>query len=691
LYTNFEGITLAFREVVNMDNIIQHELQDVLTSMSPVYSGHPLWTYGFIRALLYRCSLTESEREHAEMMSFGTESLHVKKCSVVDVRNTMARMKEEKKLIPFFILDEMTPNSNQDGQKLAAFQRNVFRACQLLVIVMGTDSKISDLVEQSSQSYNEEHTWMALVPRFPRYQLMLQTPDVHKTWSGLKRRWRVLRKIVKHSRGRFARNFFDKVIECANEKGLDALTLPDLLDTAFDHVAREAIQKKGFMDLNEGREAQLMAISYTIAESIEPIPAAKVARGESKPPAKRKAGGAVSTSSSKRRKVGAASMHLHFANLVDEHLMELTLRMGKLESESEIWRPTCRFPTMKEDVLLYLAVLGGKKSGYSPSSGNSFSVKQIFSDYLGGKGYPRDENLHAPSNDYKTFENMVAHAVFCASRRNGVQGIRFPAFFDCLIGEFQHDRWEKTSVGIQGVLETLADNAASLQDTVIPFLGPPNAKWPKYILDAKAFGCNFGHLVRAVNSDQCDLYVQSADSKDGTAPFLCECKHWKHALGMSAMNGIVAGVESAWSENWSLLLLFCTALAEPTSEWGHADIACVKINCGAVEITCGKGAVEWVSEQPVQPVQPVPRRDNRPVRKCTVTQPKESQPKKKLVIVVETGQVGSFEEVVLSDSHNLKDSQDPDSDDEQDEDTEDEQYREVVLDSELEMKKEPST
>jgi hypothetical protein len=121
-------------------------------------------------------------------------------------------------------------------------------------------------------------------------------------------------------------------------------------------------------------------------------------------------------------------------------------------------------------------------------------------------------------------------------------------------------------------------------------------------------------------------------------------------------------------------------MAKPKSEWDHA------MQTMRVKINCGKGVLKWVSRQPA------PRRGDHPVRKCTVPRPKKSQPKKKkLVIVVETGQVGSFEEVLLSDSHNLEDSQDPDSDDEQDEDTEDEQYREVVLDSELEMKKEPST
>jgi hypothetical protein len=376
------------------------------------------------------------------MMTFDDiESLHVKKCSARDVWTTIARMKEEKKLIPFFILDEMTVNSDPDTQKLAAFQRNVFRACHLVVVLMGTDAKINELIYRTSQSYCETVPWMALVPRFPRYQLMLQTPDARRTWSEVEKRWPVVRQIMEHSRGRFARSFIAKVIEYANEKAADADALPGLLDTAFDRVAQTESNKKGFMDSKEGTEAQLMAISYTAASSTDPMSAASASSGGSKQPAKRKASGAVTTSARKRRNVQPVSMHRHYANLVDEQLTELSMIRGKLlRSGGMCWRPMCQFPAMEEDVLLYLAVLGGRKPGYFDwGKDSSFSVKRIFLDYPSEKDDSTGGALTAASNDCKPFENMVAHAVFCSSRRNGVQGIPFPEFVDCLIGEFGND------------------------------------------------------------------------------------------------------------------------------------------------------------------------------------------------------------------------------------------------------------
>lgn len=70
--------------------------------------------------------------------------MNVKKCILDVVRTTIADMKARNKLLPFFILDETAFDDAKAGEKnMAAFQRNVFRACGLVVIVMGTDAKIT--------------------------------------------------------------------------------------------------------------------------------------------------------------------------------------------------------------------------------------------------------------------------------------------------------------------------------------------------------------------------------------------------------------------------------------------------------------------------------------------------------------------------------------------------------------------
>jgi phage shock protein PspC (stress-responsive transcriptional regulator) len=122
-------------------------------------------------------------------------------------------------------------------------------------------------------------------------------------------------------------------------------------------------------------------------------------------------------------------------------------------------------------------------------------------------------------------------------------------------------RKRRLNVGIQGVLEGLVDNDPRLHGAVVPFLCPPSAKWPQFVLEANAFGCNFGHLVCADSQDRCEVYVQAAASDPGTALFRCVCQHWKDRLDMPAFDGIIGGLDSAWGvENWSVVLLFCTAL-----------------------------------------------------------------------------------------------------------------------------------
>lgn len=91
-------------------------------------------------------------------------------------------------------------------------------------------------------------------------------------------------------------------------------------------------------------------------------------------------------------------MHLHFANLVDDRLTDVTLSNQELRLDDDVlWKPLCRFPEIEEDLLLYLAILGGKSySGYYDYGvQKTFSTIRIFSDFLNGKGFCVGENLQA--------------------------------------------------------------------------------------------------------------------------------------------------------------------------------------------------------------------------------------------------------------------------------------------------------
>ncbi|KAG3078256.1 hypothetical protein PC122_g12748 [Phytophthora cactorum] len=227
-----------------------------------------------------------------------------------------------------------------------------------------------------------------------------------------------------------------------------------------------------------------------------------------------------------------------------------------------------------------------------------------------GPGYTMGENTQAVSNDFKYYENMVAHMIFCASRRNGVRGILFEAFFPWLLGEFQEQvthptklMMDEEEMAFSGLLDGY-NELAQLPGKNVPFLAPPNAEWPPYILGAD-WGC-FGHLDRLKNEERGDISVREVSSD--TPLFFCECKYWHKKVDSRAMKGIMKGLETVQEDKWKIVFVFCVGLTNfRKGSWAHGSIGCVRIDCRS-------GDVKWV------------------------VQPDEGH-RKKLVVVMETGPV----------------------------------------------------
>ncbi|KAG9406238.1 hypothetical protein AC1031_002562 [Aphanomyces cochlioides] len=135
IYENFSAISRRFNHFVDLDNPTSKEEEEILNTGSDTYSRDELWTYGFIRSLLNYCS--SQEAIEPKMIHFAKKiSLNVIKCSRRGVLNVMDDMVAKKKVLPFFILDEMNVDDTK-RRNVAAFQRNVFCACGLVVILMG--------------------------------------------------------------------------------------------------------------------------------------------------------------------------------------------------------------------------------------------------------------------------------------------------------------------------------------------------------------------------------------------------------------------------------------------------------------------------------------------------------------------------------------------------------------------------
>ncbi|KAL3669799.1 hypothetical protein V7S43_005178 [Phytophthora oleae] len=288
IYSNFKSLSSAFKKVTRDDEPMSKAEDGILNCGSRFYEEESLWAYGFILVLL-KYSCLEDNRAGVMLRIEEKMSLYVEKCNLAAVTDFRERMKADGKRLPFFVLDEMTPSTEEPGGKnLAAFQRNVFRACGLVVVVMGTDAKVINLVRQSAGSSVDRHHWMTIFPRFPPIQ-PIQFVDTEKqaAWDNMQTQYPVLKIIAEKSRGRFSRFFTESVVEyAANAKSVSNLC--DLLDEAFSQVHRRAVHARNFMNKEMGPEAQMMAISYTNAKK-------------------------------RSHEAGTACMHLHFANLVDKN------------------------------------------------------------------------------------------------------------------------------------------------------------------------------------------------------------------------------------------------------------------------------------------------------------------------------------------------------------------------------------
>ncbi|KAL7998063.1 hypothetical protein Plhal703r1_c30g0117771 [Plasmopara halstedii] len=561
IYRNFISISNAFVMVFESDAPEKKCTERVLNCQSSIYRNDLLWTYGFICALLKHCSSAEHQIARQMIRFEDATILDVKPCDLKTVLALINKIKAEKNVLPFFVLDEMIPTETK-GINTTAFQRIVFRACGLVVIVMGTDSKVTNLLDQVKGSDGVRYKWMVLVPVFPSYQIVLDNSEDQQTWLTLVAKYPVVQDIVTHSRGRFSRYFMERVVKY-------------VVETSEVELCRLFLHSKN------GQYAQLMAISHSNA--------VVCGENEEEPPIKKT-----------RLEVEAIGMHSHFANLIDDEVKDVFSWNGELTTNAGLWEPKCCFPPVNKDVLLYLAILGGKIfPSYFDLGEKHFSTKCIFATT---EVFSVHENSNAVSDDYKSFENLVAHAIFTSSRRNGVQGIPFNDFFEGLLGEFQEELWKevkmhcrntKRSMSASDIFDGYVEDVTNVSKRTIPFLAPPNAKWPPFIIDNTRNGCRFGHLIRACNAERCDVYIQDVEIEHKKTIFLCECKYWNKNVDISAMRAIINGLDQKW--HWEVVLLFCMKLASDCKEWENPDIGCVKVNSQ-------DGEVDWIFQ---------PNRNNR--------------------------------------------------------------------------------
>jgi hypothetical protein len=148
VYEPFVEITLSFAKCVERDfedTSLENEYDCRLLSLKELY------TYGFIKAAIE--SWMQKEKNAEETFEFS-------KCSHDQVAKLLDKLE-----VPIIIIDEFAVRLKSVGQhdrdvrnreKKVRFMRNVFRSLNLILIIAGTNSRASNLIESvklSGRSY----------------------------------------------------------------------------------------------------------------------------------------------------------------------------------------------------------------------------------------------------------------------------------------------------------------------------------------------------------------------------------------------------------------------------------------------------------------------------------------------------------------------------------------------------------
>ncbi|EGF81270.1 expressed protein [Batrachochytrium dendrobatidis JAM81] len=456
IYRNFENTSKLFSKCYAADEQM-YSPEASSPSCSSLFQKS-LYVYGFIFKLL-------SDETRSSTVNIG-------KKTGKDVQKLMARKKIHQRR-PVFILDECIAISDQSLKKVR-FVRNCFRSLGLGLVMMGTDSRAAKLqlnIGSSSRSATPR-PWCHVFGEFPAVKLEL---------TGLPSRLpRYLKSIILNSRPLFAQFVAEEIANKVSD-------FDELMKAAF--IKLKSV-KMIFGNLY-GQLGQVRLLHNAHCQLTDLESQLTNLENQSTP-----------------------LIHSHFAQLNGEKNFIL-MNNGRIQDHSASWRPSSVFPELKNDILLYLLLMGGK--GFSACyTGDNKQVPYAYflmeaksnPDYRSHILY--FSNAVQDSNDGMFLESLLCSTVCLASHSNGVKGIDLKPFLLNLVYQLQIDKPDSEDVSILDL------NRLDGIKFTVPFLSPPNQKWPDFV---QIPGSNFNWLSRARNSEgidlktSCGLFGESKDHK----------------------------------------------------------------------------------------------------------------------------------------------------------------------------------
>ena len=290
-----------------------------------------------------------------------------------------------------------------------------------------------------------------------------------------------------------------------------------------------------------------------------------------------------------RQQVKTIVMHNHFANLERNDIANVFVDKHGYYIDGKSWLPKCFFPEVKDDLLLYLAVLG---CWHCPvfldsSSGIEYSTRHILELFTKP---PMNESVNEVSRSGSYLENMLAIGVLTCSRRNGVEGITLDEFMEYFLGEFSDTTVRKLKLKVGKKEVPTSFFCEKLKEKKIPFLTPANGVWPRFI-KRDVIGCLFGELVRPPRKAMCDLLIR------GQRWFIGEAKNWEKDFNSAELYKIIM---KRWTKrHWIFGLIVTNGIIKSMfgterSENNEVRDYIMKKKINVVKVNCQSGEAQYL-------------------------------------------------------------------------------------------------
>ena len=458
IYQAYDNINDAFAVCVKNDlEALKNERFDC-TSLE----SRSLYIYGFIHHVLTK----------------PTKNFRIQKKLWGEVREVIKCCK-----FPVVVLDEFPEiiNENESTINRCRLMRNSVRALKIPLVIMGTNSTAANLLQYSDQSRGEEqYPWCFLFPRLPPI-------DTQRLDFAINPNEWIL-DIINASRPLLGSKAYEKLGECRT-----VVMTVDMIDDWLTRIANSLVDLKNVFKNGYGQHGQVamfLNASYSY----------KSEKGDN-------------------RMHYTPLIHRHFACLPEKKPFYLTNRLHTMEST--MWVPKSIFPDPKDDVLLYLCLMGTK--GFKPfrqDDNQAISFRTAAENLLqkkDGRVLTFDfVNAVQSSNSGMFLEAVMASSLIAASRKNGLQGVLLREYMPLVLNHCSKAPAVDPFTLVLPQSEALAN---LLDSNFIPALAPPNQEWPECV--QRIPGARFGTLSRTVNIDRIDIKTSfglTGESKDYINP-----------------------------------------------------------------------------------------------------------------------------------------------------------------------------